>query len=293
MLRLTFPVLICSCLVACAGTRLDSSKASEPPAAEPAAALVRSSAEIFGRWDIVSFEGYRPGHMHGTTPAAFARFTATGVALRIECNYSGVNGFVHDGRFIPQPGSQIQTEMGCGKEREDRDERYFSFFRRSPTVERLPGGKLRLVAGDSVLMLERPEQRRLDYLPDRAFLQGSWRMRELTEYDPQGGYAGIGLDDLPGRIVIQGDRLSYTACPQYALTFTYSPNGHLLKTGGASLLQQPDCAPLRYPSWAGEAMPSAMLILPLLHSNPWVEKVGDGLLLVANERLGLLLSKEP
>lgn len=186
----------------------------------------------------------------------------------------------------------MQTEMGCGKEREERDRRYFSFFDRSPLIERLGDDRLQLMAGESVLILQRPEQRRLAYAPGLARLAGQWRLEVLTRYERNGGSSGIGLSDVPGRIVIEGNRLSYDRCPQYDLTFSYSSDGRLIKTGGSSMPEEPDCPALDYPDYEAPALPSAMEILPLLHSNPWVEEVGNGRLLVANERLGLLLRPE-
>lgn len=256
---------------------------------EPAAArLEPTSAEIAGRWDVLSFEGYQPAYRH----SAFANFWAQGVSLRLECNRARVPGAVHNGRFVTQPGPRTQTEMGCGPELEARDSRYFSFFDRSPTIERLANGRLRLVADNTVLILERPEQRRLAYRPPRDRLDGKWRMESLTRYGPEDGESGIGLSDIPGRLLIEGNRLSYDRCPQFALTFTYDADGRLRKTGGAGLPAKPDCALLKFPRQLID-MPTPDQILPLLHGNPWVEEVGERRILIANEELGLLVAKEP
>jgi len=241
-----------------------------------------------GRWDVVSFEGYRPASRHG----AFANFWPHGVSLRIECNRSTVPGIVRDGRFVTQSGPRMTTEMGCEPELHERDSRYFSFFDRSPRIERLADRRVRLVAGDSVLILERPEQRRLNYLPERDELDGRWRMESLTLYGPQDGESGIGLSDIPGRIVIQGDRLSYDRCPQFALNFNYGPDGRLLKTSSPALPPKPDCAPLKM-ARPTTGLPTPDQILPLLHGNPWVEELGTGRMLIANDRLGLVVAKEP
>lgn len=288
MLRLHLPSLLLLCLAACGTTPAALAETPAGVQAEP----VASSSDIAGRWDVISFEGYEPAHMHGATPAAFANFGADGVRLRIECNYSGVNGLVRDGRFVAQPGLRMQTQMGCRPEREERDRRYFSFFERSPAVERLPNGRLRLVAGESVLILERPERRRLAFLPDRSLLSGTWRMESLTRYGAQGGYSAIGLSDVPGRIVIEGDRLAYDRCRQYALAFSYGPDGRLTKTGGAPLPGKPSCPALKLP-WETSGLPTPDQILPLLHGSPWVDDVGGGQMLIANEQLGLLLTREP
>lgn len=266
------------------------STAPVEPAAQriqPATIPVPSAAEIAGRWDVVSFEGYRPASRHG----AFANFWRHGVSLRLECNRSRIPGLVRDGRFVAQPGPRMSTEMGCEPERHQRDSRYFSFFDRSPSIERIGSKRLRLVAGSTVLILERPEQRRLAYLPERDELEGKWRMESLTRYGPGDGESGIGLSDIPGRIVIQGNRISYDRCPQFAVTFAYGADGRLVKTGGAALPANPDCPQLKPPRETFD-MPTPDQILPLLHGNPWVEELGNGHMLIANEQLGLIVAPE-
>lgn len=292
MVKISLAVLAASSLAACSTAAIEPNVGARPMQSEPKAIATMLSADILGEWDVVSFEGYEPVRMHGTHRAAIADFSEQGVRLRIECNTASVSGIIRDGRFVPQPGLRMQTEMGCGKEREERDRRYFSFFDRSPGIERLRDGRLRLVAGDSVLILERPEQRRLAYVPDLAKLAGRWRLEALTRYERHGGSSGIGLSDVPGRLVIEGNRLSYDRCPQYDLTFSYSSGGRLIKTGGSSIPEKPECPALNYPDYEAPALPSALEILPLLHSNPWVEEVGNGRLLIANARLGLLLRAE-
>lgn len=294
MRRLAVAILAQTALVGCGSSSIQPQQEVPPAQAQvaPGAAPIASSAEILGEWDVVSFEGYEPARMHDSTRAAYADFTERGVRLRIECNISGANGFVRNGKFVPQPGVRFQTEMGCGPERESRDERYFSFFDKAPTVERLASGMLKLIAGDTVLILERPERRRLANIPERDSLTGSWRMEALTRYESGGGYSGIGLAEVPGRLVIEGNRLTYGPCPQYALTFDFTADGRLAKTGGAEIPEQPDCPALNYPDYDAPALPSAMLIPGLLHSSPWLEKVGPGRILVANERLGLLLVRD-
>ena len=258
---------------------------------KPNATTAISPAEVLGQWDVVSFEGHTPARKSGSTREAFADFDERGVRLRIECNYSGVSGVVQGDRFIAVPGPRVQTEMGCGKEREQRDSRYFSFFDRSPRIERLGAARLRLSAGESILILDRPAYRRLAFIPKESMIQGTWRMDELTRYEPGGGFTGIGLSDLPGSIVIKGNRLSYDRCPKYDLSFVYAADGRLMNSGSSPLPERLDCSSLKYPDHNAPALPSAMEILPLLHSNPWIEELGNGRLLVANERVGLTLSR--
>ncbi len=287
MMKTSFSLLSAVLLAACSTAAIESNPVPQVPS-EPTPTAAISLAEILGEWDVLSFDGYEPLGKGGFRPA-IADFTTQGVQLRLECNTADVFGIIQDGRFVGRGGRH--TEMGCSEEREERERRYFSFFANSPAIERLAGGRLRLAARESVLILERREQRRLAFVPARSELEGKWRMEDLTRYSPGGGRSGTGLSDVPGRIVFEGNRLSYDRCPQYGLTFSYSSDGRLTKTDGPSLPAEPDCAALDRPHRDAPGLPSAMEILPLLHSNPWVEQVIDGRVLNANERAGLLLTR--
>lgn len=293
MVKAAIAVLLASALSACSTAKIAPQAGPPPVQSEPATAPAISLADIAGQWDVVSFEGYEPVRMHGTVRAAVADFSEHGIQLRIECNTSRSGGAysIANGRLVQARGLRMQTEMGCGHEREERDRRYFSFFDRSPTVDRLPNGRLRFVAGDSVLILERPEQRRLAFVPDLAELAGRWQMQALTRYERGGGHSGIGLSDVPGRIVIEANRLKLDSCPQHELAFRYSSDGRLMKTDGPPIPDKPVCPALNFPDYEAPALPSAIEIIALLHSNPWVEDVGGGHLLIANERFGLLLAR--
>jgi hypothetical protein len=269
-----------------------SDTAPVPPVAE-AAAPVRGYADVAGQWDVASFEGYAPERLSGANRAAYADFQPTGVSLRIECNSSGRAGVVRDGRFVPMPGDGIQTVMGCGREREARDSRYFSFFENSPTIERLGRDRLRLRAGGIELILERPALRRLGFVPTPAEIEGKWRMLGLTRFIPEGGYTGIGLTEIPGRIVIEGDRIGYSRCPQYDVTFRWGEGGRIEKIDGAAPQGNlRDCLELNGPA-SGYRLPDPADVLALLHAGPLVERTRRGELVLSTGELGLVLTREP
>lgn len=291
MMKFIFAALVPCILTACGTPALEAQPRSRLAQLEPAATAAISMTDVVGQWDVVSFEGHTPARKSGSTREAFADFDTRGVRLRIGCNHSGRSGTVTAAKFIVVPGPRAQTEMGCGEELEQRDSRYFSFFDRSPRIERLGTARLRLSAGESILILERPAQRRLAFMPEESTIQGTWRMDELTRYMPGGGFTGIGLSDVPGSIVIKGNRLSYDRCPRYDLSFVYAADGRLMNRGSSPLPEKLDCSSLKYPDYDAPALPSAMEILPLLRSNPWIEDLGNGRLLVANERVGLTLSR--
>lgn len=291
MLKFAFAMIIPCALLACSTQAPKLQPLSRVAPSEHATTAAISMTDVLGQWDVVSFDGHAPARKSGSTREAFADFDERGVRLRIECNYSSRSGAVQGGRFIAVPRPRAQTEMGCGREREQRDSRYFSFFDRSPWIERLGPARLRLSAGESILILERPAQRRLAFMPAESAFQGTWRMDELTHYAAGGGYSGIGLSDVPGSIVIKGNQLSYDRCPRYDLTFVYAADGRLMNRSNSPLPEKLDCSSLRYPNYDAPALPSAMEIIPLLHSNPWIEDLGNGRLLIANERIGLTLSR--
>lgn len=257
-----------------------------------ASAPVSSNREIEGKWDIVSFDGYEPARLNGSTRVAFADFGDSGVSLRIECNYSGAAGVVVDGRFEPRPDDGMQTAMGCGEEREARDAALFSFFDRKPTVERLPDGKLLLRAGRQELVLQRPDERRLAFIPRPADLEGEWRLVGVTRYLDGNGYAGIGLSEVPGRVIFTADRASYSRCSDYDFGYRYTEDGRLLKTSGGPVPASPaDCRELSGPRQGSGEMPVQWDALRVLHASPMVEWAGPEEILISTERIGLVLSR--
>ncbi|WP_435200627.1 hypothetical protein [Qipengyuania sp. 902] len=254
---------------------------------------VASSQDILGEWDIVNFDGHEPHRLSGSTRAAFADFGDKGVSLQIECNYSGASGAVRDGRFVSSPGQRFQTEIGCGPEREERDRQLFTFFDRNPSVERLPDGRLLLTAGETQLLLERPAQRRLANLLPPQELLGEWRMVGITHYLEQGGHAGIGLSEVPGRIVFDGIEVGYSRCPQYQIAYRYTEAGVVEKIGGAALPPSAtDCEPLTEEPFNPD-MPLRWDVMKVLHSDPRLEKVDDDTILMSTDRYGVLLTKAP
>jgi hypothetical protein len=292
-------VLVSSCTGQESASAVASAGSGEPaavaaPPAPPEPLPLADAASIAGKWDVVSFEGYRPRRLSGTHRAAYADFSERGVGLRMECNYSGRAGTIRDGKFIASEADDgAQTVMSCGRERDARESRFFSFFDKDATIERIGPDRLLLRSGATELILERPAVRRLQYVPTPAELEGRWRLLEVTHYMPGGGYSGIGLSEVPGRIVVSGDRLSYSRCPQFGLTFRVGPDGRLEKTGGTAPPATPaDCRELAEPA-PGRELPSQWDVLRLLHDTPLVEKTGEDALLISTERFGLLVTKAP
>ncbi|WP_216635585.1 hypothetical protein [Croceicoccus bisphenolivorans] len=272
-----------------------------PPVAATDAAVapagpqpVREFAQVAGTWQVVSFGGYEPARLTHPSPSAFAKFGTSGVGLRIECNWSGAPGTVADGHFVPpadDDGMNAQTQMGCGKEREDRDSRYFAFFRRNPTMDLMPDGRLLMRAGEVELVLERPEVIRLETLPDLTGISGEWRGEGFQKINGE-GMRGIGLSDLASKVFIAEGRLGLTGCADAAVAVRYTDYGRLERTGGA------DAATIRAAcgDLSGEfEIPglSGTEIADLLAGSPKVYARGKDRLTLQSGELVIDLTREP
>src|SRR5688572_19205138 len=102
------PLLLCQC--------------SQPEPLSNEATTPASLADIEGPWDIASFDGYRPARLDSDGQRhAFVNIQGNDVAFAIECNYSGMAARLEAGRLVATSNDNVQTEMGCGPEREGRD----------------------------------------------------------------------------------------------------------------------------------------------------------------------------
>lgn len=255
------------------------------------ARLVTGQKAVFGRWDIAEFNGYKPRRLSGSDRAAIADFDDRSVSLQIECNRSGVSGTVDGGVFIATPGDRIRTLVGCGPEREARDAALFGFFERRPTVFQLPDGRLLLTTGDDELLLEKPQMRRLAFLPSARELMGEWRPTQLARFARGRGYAGIGLSDVPGQITFDGIEAKYDRCPDLALRYRFTADGRIEKISGAKLpSSRSGCDVLSDRPGAPDA-PQPWDMIEVLHANPMVEKVDDDTLLISTDDIGLVLER--
>lgn len=296
MVRLAPALLGCAAIVL-AGCHdpEEALDAPGPSAASSAPVAVTSVSQVQGEWQVVSFEGYEPDRVTHPRPAAFANFgTDGGVGLRIECNWSGAPGTVKDGKFVPpadDDGLYAQTAMGCGKEREDRDARYFRFFRQNPSMDLLPSGRLRMQAGDSVLVLERPEVIRLETLPALSEIAGEWRAEGFQKINEE-GMRGIGLSDLASKVFIADGKLGLTGCSDAAVAVRYTADGRLERTGGADAAAvRAACGDLT----GGFEMPglSGTEMADLLAGSPKVYNAGKDRLTLQSGELVIDLTREP
>lgn len=175
-----------------------------PPAAAPTnvQAPVTNISEIDGQWDIVSFNGYRPRRLDSDGGRhAYVDFIGDRVGFAIECNYSGIEtARIENGRLVKVAGDDMQTEMGCGPEREARDEAFFAFLRNSPSIARRGADELVFERGGVALELVRAEVRqRENAVSALAELDGAWTTAIVYEtVEPGSGRNVLAFSTPPG-----------------------------------------------------------------------------------------------
>ncbi len=195
---------------------------SPMPSAQPEAATTSASArtspaalsEITGAWDIVSFDGYRPARLDSDGQRhAFVDVRGDGISFAIECNYSGMRAGIENGRLVALSNETVQTEMGCGPEREGRDAAFFAFLRASPAIVARAESAMALENEGVRLELERPEVRRRPLLPTRVSeLDGGWRADIIYLRSEPGRTDNLlaALNGAPARFNITADQIRLT-----------------------------------------------------------------------------------
>ena len=169
-------IFVCATvLTAC--SPLPSAQTGGPTPSASAGTLPAALSEITGAWDILSFDNYRPARLDSDGQRhAFVDVRGDGVSFAIECNYSGMRAGVENGRLVALSNEDVQTEMGCGPEREGRDAAFFAFLRTSPAIVARTESAMALENDGVRLELARPEVRRGPLLPARiSELEGGWR----------------------------------------------------------------------------------------------------------------------
>jgi hypothetical protein len=147
------------------------------PAVAQVQEAVDTIGDVEGQWDIVSFNDYRPRRLDSDGGRhAFVDISGDRVAFAIECNYSGIEtARIENSRLIRVSGDDMQTEMGCGPEREQRDREFFAFLRNGPAVARRGADELVLESGGVILELQRASVRqRENAVTALAELDGVW-----------------------------------------------------------------------------------------------------------------------
>lgn len=294
--RSVLAILITALIAACAAESAPqpapvAGRQIEPEAQTPPTSAVRSVgslADIAGEWDIVSFEGHSPPRLDDDGQRhAYVDVGERGMRFAISCNHSGMAGRIDGGVLYPAPvDDAAQTAMGCGRERQTRDARFFSFFRSQPRVELLPNGRLRMTSPVHELLLERSAVRRLAMGPSLSEITGSWRVVSFMRFEG-GGHRGWGAMYAPGRLRIENGRLSYSRCPTASVRFTYTPDFVLRRADGGEPAATVECRGVS-PA-PTEAEP---LLAALLGQSPEAERVNDKRFVIRSRDYAVVLTSE-
>ncbi|WP_170234967.1 META domain-containing protein [Croceicoccus sediminis] len=287
--------IVAGLLAGCGTADTTASSPAGTPVAVPEDPIpVTNVTQVQGDWQVLSFDGYEPPLYVHPQPYAFASFAFNGgVGLRLECNSSGAAGKVADGRFNHPKGAgpQPQTVMSCGSEKNEREATYFAFFRKSPTMEIRPDGRLLMRAADSELLLARVEEVRLQTLPTMNEMAGPWRAEGLMKAQ-DGGTRGIGLSELAQRVVIGETSLALSGCDEASVETRYTEDGRLERTGGADAAEiRNACGELM----GGHSMPglSSTELADILAGSPTIYRSGKDRITMTSANLVLDLTREP
>ena len=231
---------------------------------------VTSLGEIAGSWDIARFGGYTPTRLHEGVRRAYVHVGPDRLSYVIECNYSGNRAHIDAaGTLHDDEGGRTQTLMGCGAERSARDRAFFSFFAAKPKVSWAGPKRVRMADGETELLLERPELRRLAHLLPARRLAGRWVPQTAAAANPKTGSSGESFRQ-PSLVVIDGESLSYSGCGGARFSFRYSSDGRMTDVREQG---RAEC---------GDDIASATL-LRIIRSNPLVERDSTGLALTAGD----------
>lgn len=221
--------------------------------------VVTSLHEIRGPWDIASFDGYEPMRLHGGVRRAFVDVRRDGLSYSIECNYSGNPARIDDVGTLHNESKegQFTTLMSCESAMARREDKFYGFFTSKPKVTWTKDGGLRLFNGQTELLLERPEVRRLANVPPLREVQGRWVPQMATRIE-RGGHSGWGFQGT-SVLTIAGDSIRYDGCGGASFTFSYTKSGRMADVAEHG---RADC---------GSNTPAAAL-LRVLRGNPLVER---------------------
>lgn len=253
---------------------------------------VRGGSEVFGEWDIERFNGYQPAsRLIGRERAAFADINKGGISLRLECNTVSVRGDISRARFNAVSEDRVQTPNDCGAERNAREAALFAFIEQNPTVERLSDGRLLMRSGDSELLLDRPINRRIAYIPTEEGLDAVWRFHAIAQTESRTRAQRLDLSDIPGNIIFRSGVMRYDLCPTFDMAFRIDERGQLARIGGKPAPDTPHTCPALAQS--DPAMPNPWDAMRVLHDNPELELSGPDALLLTTDNLALTLVKSP
>lgn len=131
----------------------------EPP--EPKKTYAKKLSQIYGYWDIISFDDYEPVRLsYQARNKAYVHFMEDQANFRLECNSASMPAKITFAGVLKKTSRLkgiISTLMGCGEELETRERIFFNFFNSRPKIEIVSPTELRLTTDEHVLILSKSE----------------------------------------------------------------------------------------------------------------------------------------
>jgi hypothetical protein len=234
--------------------------------AAPAEETVTSLASIAGPWAIVRFGDFEPSWRTNVGwRAAYVHVREDGLSYSIGCNHSGNGARLDQEGVLHTHGDYPSTLMGCPADSKVSDRAFFGFFRMKPRVTRVDDERIRIAGNGAELVLERPERRRLALAPRLDEIQGRWVPVFLDNLSGE-GMSGFSMEEPRGLVVIAGEEIEWSGCPEATVGITYSGSFHLVKRsdprGDCGLSEQ-------------QGKDGATRLMRVMRSSPAVERSGE------------------
>ena len=144
----------------------------EPP--EPKKTYAKKLSQIYGYWDIISFDDYEPTRFsYQGKNQAYVHFMEDQANFRMECNGASMSAKISFAGVLKKTGRLkgiISTLIGCGDEINARERLFFNFFDSRPKIEISSPTELRLTTQDHELILSKRETSSND-------INGLWQLR--------------------------------------------------------------------------------------------------------------------
>ena len=233
-----------------------------------------TAEDIAGEWDVVRFGDWQPEFRIGESASrtAFVTFGAEGTGYRLGCNWSGSETTLGPDGMLrgPEDRSIESTAMYC----EDLDEletEFFLFMKNGATVSRGEDGQLVLSKAGKELVLERPGQRRLAFVPTIEQLAGRWQPVQTAIVNER-GMRGFAIDE-GAVLTIGADALSFSPCPGYTVAVSFDDAA--IATSKPS--PEPTCPEF---SERGEWVDGEARMLDAMRASPRFEKLAGGQMLM-------------
>ncbi len=277
----TAPILI-TLLSACTPPQDDTQTSTEVPTSA-SVERVGSLSEIEGFWFVEKFENFEPNDGERKTwRSAFVEVKDDYLGYNIGCNGSGNPARIRRG-ILKDTGSgeRIQTLVGCGPEREARDERFFGFFGRNPTVHRDGDGAVRMQAGDTILLLLDARRYLERYGAPVADIAGRWIPQFAEAYRGAGSSASYVGDD-PGVLTLSQTRLSWSRCPQADVKGRYTIGHRFVKDSGPD-----ECEDVIEPS-----TPGGQTVVRVMQGDPAFVKISRDRVMMFTDGEAITLQSE-